>query len=346
MADSLDDIDTSPVGELASVKQERDRLEGYRSRADLMKDQVDVVVYRRVLEDYGAKHAELDRISAPLTALARTQYQALLVLERRVRTGFEEARLAKEELEFRHAVGELTEAQLADKVQEPQQTLAERQADLDAIARIKAQFLDVVPSEDVLALASVESTTMVPATAPPITTSAATPPLSGADTRQLLVPPGAGRSEPTPPQPAEDAEESSQSPEPDGRGDQTFLVPEASLEPIDDSTDGAHFRLGVVTSIGRSADNHIRLVKAGVSRRHAVIRLTERGFALEDLGSQNGTFINGARAPHHDLADGDVIWIGDVKVVFKSKWAPPGADAAAGGRSGSAIHQARRSRRA
>lgn len=105
-------------------------------------------------------------------------------------------------------------------------------------------------------------------------------------------------------------------------GPQTFLVPDASLEPVDDSTDGARFRLGVVTSIGRSAENHIRLVKAGVSRKHAVIRLTERGFLLEDLGSQNGTFVNGSRVPTHNLVDGDEIWIGDVKVRFASAWAP------------------------
>lgn len=344
MADSINDIDISLVGELAALKLERDRLEGYRSRADLMKDGVDAIVYRRVLEDYAAKHTDLDRKSAPLTARARTQYQALLVLEGQVRTGFEATRLAKEELEFRHAVGELSDADLAERVQGPLQALAERQAELDGIAATKAQFLSVVSSEQVLA--APKGSTPAGAAARPGASESAAPALStpaglatnGDDTRRLAVPAGAGA----------EADASEVAAGEDEPADRTFLVPEASLEPIDDSTDGARFRLGVVTSIGRSAENHIRLIKAGVSRKHAVIRLTERGFALEDLGSQNGTFINGTRVPLHDLADGDVIWIGDVKVVFKSAWVPKGtvAPAVSEGTSGSAVHSSRRSRRA
>ncbi len=355
MPDSVDDIDISPVGELAALKQERDRLDGYRSRADLMKDKVDAIVYRRVLEDYAVKYAELDHRSAPLTAKARTQYQALLVLERQVRTGFEEARLAKEELEFRYAVGELTDAELAERVEGPQQVLAGRQAELDAIAAIKAQFLSVVPSEHVLA-APVPSNspdhveTMAPVAASratPAPAAPAAPAASDANTRPFTGPAIAVRastaarvSPPPPAAPRAPLDE-------DEPADRTFLVPDASLEPIDDSTDGARFRLGVITSIGRSAENHIRLDKAGVSRKHAVIRLTERGFALEDLGSQNGTFVNGTRVPQHDLVTGDVIWIGDVKVVFKSTWVPAGASApvAPEGSSGSAVQQTRRGRR-
>lgn len=344
MADTIGEIDTACVGELAAIKQERDRLEGYRARADERKATVDALVYRRVLDDYDAKRKQLDARAAPLTAAARTQYQALMALERRIQSAFHDARLAKEELEFRHAVGELSDEDLRTRIAEPEGLLAERQRDLDAVADIKTRFLGVVASEADL----IEPPRAVtPPTPPPGAVPAAPAPPAGAvtiirpassDTRHLetaAVPPAT----PSPVPPTAPAGAAAET------GSRTFLVPDASLEPVDDSTDGARFRLGVVTSIGRSAENHIRLVKAGVSRKHAVINLTDRGFVLEDLGSQNGTFVNGDKVPTRDLVDGDVIWIGDVKVMFKSAWTPPGAPPPAGDASGHSLHTTRRSRR-
>jgi hypothetical protein len=339
MADTIDDIDVSCVGELASIKDERDRLEGYRARAEMLKDQVDAIVYRRVLDDYQTKQDQLDKRAAPLTATARTQYQALLTLERRIQTAFHEARLAKEELEFRHEVGELTDAELGERVRGPETVLTERQAELDAVAATKATFLNVVASEQVLVEppkptpAGRTSGTRQPAQASSANASNAAGVSTPGRPSTVVKPPATpggpndtrsldtnGPMVPDPP-PLDTAVERLRT----DTGPQTFLVPDASLEPVDDSTDGARFRLGVVTSIGRAAENHIRLVKAGVSRKHAVIRLTERGFVLEDLGSQNGTFVNGQRVPTHDLSDGDEIWIGDVKVRFTSAWSPRGA---------------------
>jgi len=64
--------------------------------------------------------------------------------------------------------------------------------------------------------------------------------------------------------------------------------------------------------IGRAPDNDVVINHPEVSRQHA--RLTRRGTAvvLEDLGSTNGTFVNGVRlsAPH-TLSNGDVIGLGD-----------------------------------
>lgn len=356
MADTIDDIDVSCVGELAAIKEERDRLEGYRARAELLKDKVDAIVYRRVLEDYQTKQDQLEKRAAPLTATARTQYQALLALERRIQTGFHEARLAKEELEFRYEVGELTDAELSERVRDPETTLAERQAELDAVASTKKTFLSVVPSEQVLVepvrpatpppSSARASATRLPAAAPlssaappappappvvaaPAVAAPQTPPSTVIRPPASTPPPLPGDTQPLATNPALSADappsDTAAARLRNETGPQTFLVPDASLEPVDDSTDGARFRLGVVTSIGRSAENHIRLVKAGVSRKHAVIRLTERGFVLEDLGSQNGTFVNGARVPTHDLTNGDEIWIGDVKVRFSSAWTPQGA---------------------
>ena len=69
--------------------------------------------------------------------------------------------------------------------------------------------------------------------------------------------------------------------------------------------DGQHFTLG------RGENEDIRLEASGLSRSHA--ELTRQGpvYALHDLGSTNGTFVNGRRIEHAALSPGDVLRLGD-----------------------------------
>ncbi len=76
------------------------------------------------------------------------------------------------------------------------------------------------------------------------------------------------------------------------------------------------FPLGNVDQIGRSEDNQVRLVRPGVSSRHAVIRRDGSAYILQDLKSQNGTFLNGNRINEEVLHHGDRIWVGDVELLF------------------------------
>jgi DNA-binding winged helix-turn-helix (wHTH) protein len=71
--------------------------------------------------------------------------------------------------------------------------------------------------------------------------------------------------------------------------------------------------------IGRDPRSQVWLDHAGVSRRHAQIRIagTERP-VLTDLGSTNGTFVHGQRVDEPTpLADGDLIKVGSVTVKFR-----------------------------
>jgi diguanylate cyclase (GGDEF)-like protein len=77
---------------------------------------------------------------------------------------------------------------------------------------------------------------------------------------------------------------------------------------------------GVV--IGRGPDVRLRAEGDGVSRHHARLDVDERGDAwLEDLGSRNGTFLNGRVVAHAraKIADGDRVQIGE-RLVLKISW--------------------------
>jgi hypothetical protein len=72
-------------------------------------------------------------------------------------------------------------------------------------------------------------------------------------------------------------------------------------------------------TIGRSPDCDIVLNDQAISRQHAEVRREEDGFILVDLGSLNGTKVNGAgvKAPR-TLQDGDQIRIGAHTIVFET----------------------------
>jgi hypothetical protein len=69
--------------------------------------------------------------------------------------------------------------------------------------------------------------------------------------------------------------------------------------------------------LGRGTDADIRLPDTGVSRKHADVQLDGGTVTVEDLGSTNGTLVNGRRVARQELADGDVIRIGHSVLVYR-----------------------------
>lgn len=68
--------------------------------------------------------------------------------------------------------------------------------------------------------------------------------------------------------------------------------------------------------LGRAEDADIKLNDDGVSRFHAeLLRYDDQLYLLKDLGSTNGTFVNGAQVRSHALNDGDRIQIGSLTIL-------------------------------
>ena len=65
--------------------------------------------------------------------------------------------------------------------------------------------------------------------------------------------------------------------------------------------------------IGRRPDNDIVIADLGVSKQHAELRRTPTGsYSIIDLGSHDGTYVNGTRVSQQELKEGDIIAIGHV----------------------------------
>lgn len=81
---------------------------------------------------------------------------------------------------------------------------------------------------------------------------------------------------------------------------------------------GSRFLItSIGASIGRSPENEIFLDDVTVSRKHAeILRAMPGHFALKDLGSLNGSYVNGKHVVEISLANGDEIQIGKFHMLF------------------------------
>lgn len=95
---------------------------------------------------------------------------------------------------------------------------------------------------------------------------------------------------------------------PGGAGAGSLLLPTGQRVPL-----GA-----TPVSIGRLQDCNIQLHDPNVSRHHAEIRPSGDGYVLADLGSTNGSRVNGMRVGQHPLSEGDEILIGNTRMVFEA----------------------------
>lgn len=303
MLEELKSIDQSAIKELSSIKKEQETV---RKRLDTMESKrksVSDEVYERVHADYTGRYEELEDTARPLKESARSEYVKLKSLLESMAAILEEVRLATEELTFRHELGEFTEKEYKDQLEESDKKLKECESELKQGEALKDKFVAAFHSEDELEeLAGAEPP---PAPAPEVEEPAEEPieePLPDDATTELSTEEQEA-AEPPPPPPAPPAEEEG--------SDATALLtmPNLVYRAEDGSEEEYPLALGT-TTIGRLDTNDICVPMDVVSRYHARVEMVEDGFMIVDLESENGVYVNGKRVQQQVLADGDKIELG------------------------------------
>ena len=94
------------------------------------------------------------------------------------------------------------------------------------------------------------------------------------------------------------------------------------LETDTQNADRVTFRIpiGAVKTIGRSTGAQFMVDAALVSRLHCQLSATDDTLHVKDLGSTNGTFVNGRRVTSAELRDGDRLAVGrlELKISLRS----------------------------
>jgi pSer/pThr/pTyr-binding forkhead associated (FHA) protein len=105
-------------------------------------------------------------------------------------------------------------------------------------------------------------------------------------------------------------------------------APKLALRFISGKYQGGEFPLedGRPVIVGRSSDLDMVLVEEMVSRKHARILLARGVLAIEDLGSTNGTFVNGEKIARAQLKEGDRVLIGTSILKVIAAGAPKRSD--------------------
>jgi hypothetical protein len=344
MQDELATIDTSPLDALMGIKSELETLESRLSAMEERKESVAAPVYLRVRNDYEARRKSLEADAAPLKSAARTEYARLATLLKRSEADHEAARLDREEIEFRHALGEFDknefkrrladiDAQLSAKAQSREEALAMRQRFVAAF-RSEEELESSLPPPPASppAAAAVDNSDELPTrrlpTLDPDNLPPAVDPAATVVGRTLSVddipPPNAPPSTPASTQilrankPGETLPPNAPTPTPAGRAPSkdapTGPLRSARLVPQNPQAGKISHQVGVKPLVlGSGDDCDIRI--AGAAGRHAEVRASMAGFTVIDLG--HGVRVNGVGIDQHLLRHDDVLEIGPARFTFR-----------------------------
>jgi pSer/pThr/pTyr-binding forkhead associated (FHA) protein len=94
-----------------------------------------------------------------------------------------------------------------------------------------------------------------------------------------------------------------------------MAVPKFVLRGVSGAVFGKVFPVAGPTAIGRAPECDISVQGEEISRRHALVKPTPDGLSVEDLGSSNGTYVNGKRVQQAFLNPGDELKLDTVRFI-------------------------------
>ncbi len=333
--DELRQIDTTAIEQLCEIKREQEVLQHRLAMMEEKHEMVSEAVYERVRNDYQSRHREFEDKARPLKTQARQEYATLHTLRKQIKSTLEAVHLDKEELEFRHELGEFDEEDFSQRLAACNTQLEERQAELAEAEQLKARFLAAFHSEEELTAEPEEGKAPTaepeegeeltaepvgeeapPAKPEPTSITAQREPSVSTD-ETIARMPIAGES-------GADSEQADRQ--------RTRIVPRSTdigktvmmhgpvLVALREDGSSEEFLLGVKPIvIGRAPKCKIRLAEPGVSRQHAEVSFGPTGYSIRDLDSENGTQINGEPVTERKLQDGDLISIGSSELLFREE---------------------------
>lgn len=350
IGEELATVDTSVLDELTRIKQEVDTLDDRLKAMEEKKDSVAEAVYQRVKGDYQAKRKQLESEASPLKEKARAQYAKLFALLSRSEADHEAARLDREEVEFRHTLGEFDQDEFDRRIADIDQKLQAKADVREQAMALRERFVAAFKSEDDLRAATPEPAPKPAAVpAPEVKAEAATPlsntvidpnatqppppaaqatvqlatltPQQLADPNATIPPPSSNMPPPAPPSGGDPgatqamrvlkgAGAAAAAP----RADQTVIIRGARLVPQNPEAGKLTHTVGLKpVTIGSAEDCDVRV--AGVAQKHAEIRVSMAGYTVSDLGG--GVRINGVVVEQHLMRHDDVLEIGPARFTFR-----------------------------
>ncbi|HNU82510.1 MAG TPA: FHA domain-containing protein [Thermoanaerobaculia bacterium] len=326
--DRLATIDTATLDDLARIKAEEETLLARLERLEARREATSPPVFTRIEGDYRQRLGELAAEARPLKERAAQAFQRLGALQETLAAEAAAARLDLEEQEVRHAVGELDDETFAARLQAAEATVREREGVLAEAEALRERFVGAVRDGAELEL---------PDPTPPLPEPLPEPEPSGdperitwpAASAEVLLPPDVA---------PESLVELASEPEPETEDDGTVILPRQTAEEEAGQSRSITLRvspariicqeegyeeeylLAPSTLIGRNFECQIRIAHPALSRRHAQIDLQPDGsYLLIDLGSENGTLVNGIRVSEYHLIDGDLLDLGTLRFLFRSE---------------------------
>ncbi len=286
MTPDLGNIDVSLLDSLARLEADQRAIRALADKAAWHRDKV-FEVYSRIVRDYAGRVSGIEEQVSAVRLRVREDLQRLEALYERCRDGVDQARVELQESEFRREIGEFTREEFLKRQEAAERTIAEREQEFGTVKALRLRYLELLPGEPAAptpigpahpsAPEAAPAAPAAPAAArrvpPPVTAIAETEAAPAIPAAQPVPSDEAVTSLFTPP-PAAGPQEQTQAPS-DEEAEAFATVAISSALLIEDRAGqpGAHHRLGILTTIGRTPDNQVVVPVREVSRRHAEIVL-------------------------------------------------------------------------